>query len=215
MSEYIYDPRHTFLARCWWQGAAGHIEPGAWEQAKQHLAAIWVQTGSTGIRNEWDRYLMAEAEGVLEKHLDPSDYPTPEIRFYELFWFGAYTNGGKGRNEKFYYEVRPADRIGTVSRWALDYNSSFLSGYVGVWEAAEAQGTHRKPEGARLWTVDGLPGEDMKKGDRLYNLQLLTPGGEKILRYQKNGAFSFNTLSGEPGHIAMEILSIPHHFGEV
>jgi len=213
MSTYRYNPRDTFLARCWWQGAGVRIEPQAWADAKRHLAAIWVETGSRSENGHWDRYLRSEKEGVLEKHLAPEDYLSPEQCYYELFWFGAYTKEGAGQNKRRYYEIRAADRVWSVSRWALDSSLDALSGYVGVWWADAPQGVS-KPDGARLWTIDGLD-QELKRGDRQFNLSLTTPSGRPLKRHESNGDWFFNTRKSEAGFVAMEILSIPHQFGEI
>ncbi|WP_449433914.1 hypothetical protein [Pseudomonas putida] len=220
MSEYVFSPRDSFLARCWWQGAGVQIGPDAWDQVKARLAALWLQVGSRGSRGSrgsWDRYLQAEAQGVLEKHLDPTYYVTPDLQCYELFWFGAYTQGSYAADKPLFYEVRAADRVWTVSGWALDYSITFLfnsSGYVGVWEATEQAGVHRKPEGARLWSIEGLAREGLKSGDRQFNLRLLTPGAQSMRSYKTDELSAFHIKSGDSGFVAMEFLSIPHHFDE-
>lgn len=211
MSEYIYNPRDSFLARCWWQGSAERIEPAGWDHAKRHLAAIWVERGSRDQRGHWDEYLQSEADGVLEKRLEPIDYLSPDQCYYELFWFGAYTQGRPRPGKRRYYEIRPADRVGSVARWLLD--CTWLSSYVGIWKTSDAQGANCRPEGARLWTIDGL-GPQMRCGDRQFNLQLITPAGEKIRRYESGGARFFNTSKGQHGLVAMEILSDPGHYDE-
>jgi len=213
MSEYLYSHRDTFLARCWWQGAGVRIEPRAWAEAKRHLAAIWVETGSRGNRGHWDRYLQSEQDGVLEKQLSPIDYLSPDQHYYELFWFGAYTQGSGERGKRRYYEIRPADRVWTVARWALDSSLDALSGYVGIWRTDEPQGGAIKPDGARLWTIDGLD-EALNPGDRQYNLRLTTPSGYPLKRYESDGDRFFNTRKGESGLVALQVLSIPHPFGE-
>jgi len=213
MSVYHYNPRDTFLARCWWQGANVGSEPRAWDEAKRHLAAIWVGTGSRGERGHWDRYLQSERDGVLEKPLLPADYLSPTQSYYELFWFGAYTKGSVRPDKRRYYDIRAADRLWGVSRWALDSSLDAFSGYVGVWWADEPQGLARKPDGARLWTIDGL-GQALNRGDRQFNLRLKTPSGYPLKRHESDGARFFNTRKSEDGFVAMEILSIPHNFGE-
>ncbi|NIF26662.1 hypothetical protein F3J44_09710 [Pantoea sp. Tr-811] len=214
MSEYLFSPRDTFLARCWWQGAGARIEAAAWAEAQPHLAAIWVETGSRKARGHWDRYLQSEKNGVLEKHLTPDIYVSPEQRYYELFWFGAYTQGSVAPDKRRYYEIRPADRVGSVYRWVLDSSLDALSGNVGIWETEEAQGVLRKPQSARLWTIDGL-GRPLSRGDRPCNLRLITPSGYALKRFESHGERFFSSRKGEEGFVAMEILSIPHHFGEV
>ncbi len=215
MSEYVYNSRYTFLARCWWQSSAVRIEPESWADSKRHLSTVWVESGSGGARGHRDRYLQAEPDGVLEKNLNPSDYQSATQQYYELFWFGAYAKGSYAHDKPLYYEIRPADRVWAVSRWVLDHSDNFLSGYVGAWPASEPKGADRKPDGARLWRIDGLAREGLKQGDRHCNLQLLAPGGSKVCRYQRAGGRFFNTREGEAGFIALEILSIPHQFGEL
>lgn len=212
MSEYLFNSRETFLARCWWQASAQRIEPQAWADQKHRLSAMWVETGSRGNRGHWDHYLQSEENGVLEKRLDPVDYLSPSQRYFELFWFGAYTKGSAGPGKRLYYEIRPADRKWNIARWALDSNA--WSGYVGIWETDEAQGALRKPASARLWTIDGLAPE-MQEGERRFNVLLSTPNGGNLRRYASEGALFFNTNKGDAGRVAMEILSIPHQHGEV
>ncbi|WP_313203144.1 hypothetical protein [Pseudomonas sp.] len=214
MSTYIYNSRKTFLARCWWQGAGERIEPDAWADAKHRLAAIWVETGVNGHRDHWDRYLQSTNDGQLEKRLAPADYVTKEHQYYELFWFGAYTEGSPRPGSKLLYEIRPADRVWTVYSWVVDYSLPQFSGYVGIWRTNEPQGALRKTSRAGLWTVEGLPVEP-QRGERYCNLRLIAPGGERVKRYPSEGSWFFNSRKGEAGFIAMEILSIPHQFGEI
>ncbi len=214
MSEYIFNPRETFLARCWWQGSRISVGPQTWADAQDRLAALWVESGSQGARGHWDRYLQSEKDGVLEKHLAPLDYPSSTQQYYELFWFGAYTKGSVSDEKTRYYDIRSADRVWTLSNWVLDGNASFLSGYVGIWAADAPAAALRKPQGSRLWTIDGL-GRELKRGERQFNLQWVTPDGGELKRFSYYGDHFFNTRKGEAGLIAMEILSIPHHFEEI
>ncbi|MBH3412596.1 MULTISPECIES: hypothetical protein [Pseudomonas] len=214
MSHYVFNPRFTFLARCWWQGSGVRSVTAATPARERQLGAIWVQTGSRGANGHYDRYLQAEPDGVLEKPLDRSDYANPGQRYYELFWFGAYAKGSYAADKPLFYEIRPADRAHKVSDWVLDYNASVFSGYVGIWEASEAQGVQSKAGDARLWRIEGFDQEKIGEGDQLFNLQLLTPGGEKILRYTRYSDRFFNSRKGEAGLVSMQILSMPHHFEE-
>ena len=208
MSDFVFAPDHSFLARCWWQGSGTRIGANGWADAEKHLSAIWVETGSRGAHGHWDRYLRSEVDGELEKQLDPSDYVSPEQRYFELFWFGAYTKGAYAADKALHYEIRPADRVWSVVRWVLDYNSSALSGYVGIWEANERMAAGR-PKGARLWALEGLPRDGLKKGARHADLALRTPGGERVRRYLSNASWFFNSISGEEGLVALEIQAIP------
>lgn len=212
MSGYIYNSRDTFLARCWWQGAGHRIQPQAWDDSKRHLAAIWIETGSRGNQGHYDEYLMSEENGVLEKRPDPIDFLSPDQQYYDLFWFGAYTKGSVRPGERRYYEIRPANRVWTIARWAVDCSS--FSGYVGMWKAEEEQGAPRKPEGARLWTIEGLAAA-LQPGTRQFNLQFVTPTGKTIRRHKIYGNRFFKTDDGEQGLIALEVLSIPHQLGEI
>lgn len=216
MSAYVYNPRETFLARCWWQRIVDHTTPADADDAgaKERLAAIWVETGARNHRNHWNGFLQSTKDGELEKRLAPSDYVTPEHQYYELFWFGAYTQGSPRADSQRFYEIRPADRVWTVSPWVLDYSMPWFSGYLGIWPASQPQGALRKDSGAGLWTVEGLPAEPTQ-GERLFNLRLIAPGGERVKRYPSEGAWFFNSRKGEAGFIAMKILSIPHQFGEI
>ncbi|MGE7993989.1 hypothetical protein ACQKPE_23790 [Pseudomonas sp. NPDC089554] len=214
MSEYVYNPRFTFLARCWWQASDTPIEPTGWAGASRYLSALWVETGSRGARGHVDRYLRGEPDGWLEKTLSPTDYQAPAHEYYELFWFGAYQQADGAEDKPLSYEVRVADRVWNVSKWVLDYNSSFLSGYVGIWEGTTPRGVKHKPAGARLWTLEGVQRGAMQEGSRHYNLQLLTPENERIRRYKRDGAWFFNSRKGEPGFLTMEILSFPLDLGE-
>ncbi|UTL89403.1 hypothetical protein [Pseudomonas fluorescens] len=216
MSTYIYSSRETFLARCWWQSIGDDTTPVVEGNAvaKERLAAIWLETGARNHRDHWNRYLQSTKDGELKKRLAPSDYVTPEHQYYELFWFGAYTQGSPRADSQRFYEIRPADRVWTVFPWVLDYSMPRFSGYVGIWPAAQPQGALRKESGAGLWAVEGLPAEPAR-GERFYNLRLIAPGGERVKRYPSEGSWFFNSRKGEAGFIAMEILSIPHQFGEI
>lgn len=214
MSDYLYNPRFTFLARCWWQATDTPIEAADWAGASRHLSALWVETGSRGARGHVDRYWRGEPDGWLEKSLSPSDYQAKDHEYYELLWFGAYQQEAGAEDEPLRYEVRLANRIWRVSKWVLDYNSSFLSGYVGAWEGTSPRAIRRKPADARLWAVEGLEQSALKEGARHYNLQLLTPENERVRRYKRDGAWFFNSRKGSPGFFAMEIESFPHDTGE-
>ncbi|HDS1735292.1 MULTISPECIES: hypothetical protein [Pseudomonas] len=212
MSDYIYNSRFSFLARCWWQGSGKRIEPQAWDSATEHLAPIWVQFNGN---DRWNRYLLAEPDGVLEKSLSPLDYDNPKHTYCELFWFGAYQRGSYQHGEQCYYEIRPVDRAWMRHPWVVDYNSSFLSGYVGIWGADEKAAALRKPAGSRLWTLNGLDHEALKRGTRRCNLEWVSASGSKVRRYQTDGISALNIISGEEGLLALEVLAIPYEFGEI
>ncbi|QXH58394.1 hypothetical protein [Pseudomonas maumuensis] len=215
MSEYVYSPRDSFLARCWWQTSGRRIEVDTWDDIKGMLGAIWVQTGSRNARGHRERYLQCEADGVWRKYIDPSSYVSPEHRYYENFWFGAYTRGRYSQCKQRYYEIRPADRVGSIGNWTLDFNTLYRSGYVGLWATKHPAGNDRLPAGARLWTVDYLPRQGPAQGLRRYNLRLLNAEGAQVRRLIHEGDRLFNVIHGDSGLITLEILSIPHHFGEI
>lgn len=208
MSNFIYSPNDTFLARCWWQGSQ-RINVDAWEQVKHQLAAVWVQTGGRHARDSHDRYLQCEAQGRWVKNLEPNLYTAPTLQFWELFWFGAYTRGTPTDDKPRYYEIRPADRVGSIGAWTLDYSASKASGYAGIWQASHVRGAELAPE-ARLWTIDGMPRLGPTSGQRRYNMRLLVPGGKPLRRHERDSAIFLNVHQGEEGMVAMQIISKPH-----
>nr|WP_314483897.1 hypothetical protein [uncultured Pseudomonas sp.] len=216
MTEYVYHPEFSFLARCWWQLADELINPDQWSDSTEKLAPMWLHVDGAGIHNDrWYNYWRAEPEGQGPLVLTPQDYTQDRHRYGELFWFGAYI-GASGENEvSLRYEIRPYDRRWKPLNRVLHNNPSVVSGYAGVKLANEpSAGQGRLTDPTHLWSIEGMNHSKVKRGERLCNVILKNAQGDRVRRYANDGAWLINTVSGQLGRMALEILDYGHQARE-
>lgn len=216
MTDYIHHPELSFLARCWWQLTEELIHPDRWWDCQDKLAPMWLHVDGAGIHNDhWYNYWRAEPEGQGPLRLSPVDYTRDGHQYGELFWFGAYIAASGEDGARLCYEIRPYDRDWRPLNRILYNNPSSLSGYAAVKRANEpSAGQPRLANPNHLWSVEAMNYADIKRGARLCDLILKNAQGHRVRRYEKGGASLVNTVSGQPGRIALEILDYGHQARE-
>ncbi|MCP3791620.1 hypothetical protein [Pseudomonas sp. N2-11] len=216
MTDYIYHPELSFLARCWWQLTDELIQPDRWWDYQDKLAPMWLHVGGAGIHNDhWYNYWRAEPEGKGPLQLAPEDYTKDGHRYGELFWFGAYVAASGEDGAKLCYEIRPYDSGWRPLNRILYNNPSTVSGYVAVKRENEpSAGQPRLSNPTHLWSVQAMNYAGIKRGARTCNLILENAQGHRVRRYKEADASLINTVRGEPGRIALEILDYGHQARE-
>lgn len=212
MSDYLYCPEFSFLARCWWQLSDQLLNPEQWQSSVAQRAPVWLHYGDAAIHNDnWETYLRTERAG--RETLNPVTINVTRSGhvYAELFWFGAYIKGSDADGPRLFYEIRPYERDWKPLNRVLRNNPSMFSGYV----AAQDQQVHEAgrrllPASAQLWTLSGIDYKAMQRGARLCNVLLFSPTGARVKRYEKSGAWLINTVSGEPGYLSLEVLDMAH-----
>ncbi|WP_447741398.1 hypothetical protein [Pseudomonas laurentiana] len=217
MSDYIHYPEFSFLARCWWQLSDHLLNPAQWDESRDKLAPLWLHTGGASIHNEhWYNYLRAEPAGLGPLQLTAEDQTAPGHVYGELFWFGAYVSGSDRHASTLGYEIRPYDRAWKPLNRIVRSNPSPLSGYAGIKDQTEAAaGSARLSSPTHLWTLAGIGNKALQRGARICNVLLLNAEGQRARRMQNRDAWLINTLSGQPGLMALEILDFAHEAREV
>lgn len=217
MSDYIHYPEFSFLARCWWQLSDHLLNPAQWDESRDKLAPLWLHTGGASIHNEhWYNYLRAEPAGLGPLQLTAEDQTAPGHVYGELFWFGAYVSGSDRHASTLGYEIRPYDRAWKPLNRIVRGNPSPLSGYAGIKDQIEAAaGSARLSSPTHLWTLAGIGNKALQRGARICNVLLLNAEGQRARRMQNRDAWLINTLSGQPGLMALEILDFAHEAREV
>ncbi|WP_087501142.1 hypothetical protein [Pseudomonas sp. SID14000] len=217
MSDYVYHPQFSFLARCWWQLSDEFLHPDQWDASTAKLAPMWLHYGGAAIHNDhWYRYLRAEPEGSGPLRLEPGNFTSSSHVYGELFWFGAYVSGSDRTGATLRYEMRPYDRNWKPLNRIVHSNSSTLSGYAGVKDQREAPaGRQRLTDPQHLWNLSGINHKDIKRGARLCNVVLVNAAGQRARRFSNQGARLINTLTGQPGLMALEVLDYAHEAREV
>lgn len=216
MTDYIHRPELSFLARCWWQLTEELIHPDRWWDCQDKLAPMWLHVDGASIHNDhWYNYWRAEPEGQGPLRLAPVDYTRDGHQYGELFWFGAYIAASGEDGARLRYEIRPYDRDWRPLNRILYNNPSSLSGYAAVKRANEpSAGQPRLADPNHLWSVEAMDYADIKRGARICNLFLRNAQGHRVRRYATADAALINTVSGEPGRIALEILDHGHQARE-
>lgn len=217
MSDYVYHPEFSFLARCWWQLSDDVLRADQWDASIAKLAPMWLHYGGAALHNDhWYRYLRAEPEGTGQLRLQTWSYTKPSHVYGELFWFGAYISGTDRTGATLRYEIRPYDRNWKPLNRIVHGNPGALSGYAGVKDQTEAAaGRQRLTDPQHLWSLSGMNHEDIKRGARLCNVVLVNAAGQRARRLANRGAWLINTLSGQPGLMALEVLDYAHEAREV
>lgn len=217
MTDYVYHPEFSFLARCWWQLTDDLLRPDQWDASTARLAPMWLHQGGAGLRNNhWYRYLRAEPEGTGPLRLGAEDFTKPGHVYGELFWFGAYVSGSDRAGATLRYEMRPYDRNWKPLNRIVHSNPGALSGYAGIKDQTEAAaGRQRLTDPVHLWSLEGINHKDFQRGARLCNVFLFNAAGQRARRYARPGAWLINTLAGEPGLMALEVLDYAHEAREV
>lgn len=192
MSDYVYHPQFSFLARCWWQLSDDILRPDQWDASIAKLAPMWLHSGGAGFHNDhWYRYLRAEPEGAGPLRLEPWSYTAPSHVYGELFWFGAYISGTDRTGATLRYEMRPYDRNWKPLNRIVHSAPGLLSGhagYAGVKEQAEAAaGRQRLTDPQHLWSLSGINHKDIKRGARLCNVVLVNAAGQQARRLANQG----------------------------
>ncbi|MDD2106471.1 MULTISPECIES: hypothetical protein [Pseudomonas] len=220
MSEYVYHPEFSFLARCWWQLGDELLHPDQWDASTARLAPMWLHYGGAGFHNDhWYRYLRAEPEGTGPLRLEPWSYTLPSHVYGELFWFGAYVSGTERTGATLRYEMRPYDRNWKPLNRIVYSKPGVLSGfagYAGVKDQTEAAaGRQHLTDPQHLWNLSGINHNDIKRGARLCNVVLVDAAGQRARRIANREAWLINTLTGEPGLMALEVLDYAHEARDV
>lgn len=217
MTDYVYHPEFSFLARCWWQLTDDLLRPDQWDASTARLAPMWLHQGGAGLRNNhWYRYLRAEPEGTGPLRLGAEDFTKPGHVYGELFWFGAYVSGSDRTGATLRYEMRPYDRNWKPLNRIVHSNPGALSGYAGIKDQTEAAaGRQRLTDPVHLWNLEGINHKDFQRGARLCNVFLFNAAGQRARRYARPGAWLINTLAGQPGLMALEVLDYAHEAREV
>ncbi|WP_410481748.1 hypothetical protein ACJ70E_09410 [Pseudomonas plecoglossicida] len=217
MSDYLYHPDFSFLARCWWQLSDELLNPDQWWDSIAELAPVWLHFGGAGIHNDkWYKYLRAEPEGEGPLQLGPEDYSRPGHVYGELFWFAAYVSSKGQAGPKLCYEIRPYDRKWKPLNRIVHHNPTVLSGYAGIKDVAEPEaGQHCLSGPSHLWSLAGLDYREIKRGARMCNVILQNAAGQRARRYANNGAWLINTVNGKPGLMALEVLDYAHEARDV
>lgn len=217
MSDYIHYPEISFLARCWWQLSDQLLNPGAWDTLTDRLAPIWVHTAGAAIHNDpWYNYIRAEPDGLGPLQLNAEDYTAPGHIYCDLFWFGAYVKGSDRHATTLGYEIRPYDRAWKPLNRIVRNNPSALSGYAGITGQPEPEaGRARLSSPTHLWALEGVDDKALRRGGRLCNVLLLNADGQQARRLKNREAWLINTVSGQPGLMALEVLDFAHEAREV
>ncbi|WP_462402311.1 hypothetical protein [Pseudomonas sp. Marseille-QA0332] len=141
MSEYVFEPQLSFVARCYWQFAEGALSQADLLGARGDLAKpIWVEfndwNGDDGWLMSGRDYSPQELQSFLHDHL-PLFGPRQRI-YCEYLWFGVYRIG-----DLHAYEVRPAYAGANTARWPeLEYVLDVSrGGYLGMYPTDNPAGS--------------------------------------------------------------------------